>query len=328
MSSQPNETIHGLIEAFKKNRKAQDITPATAANLESRLGLFEKFCDEQGMKTLAAWTSEVMDDYISTLRSRGDLRPNTNGHGIKGLSDSSVRTHYTTLRSLARYGSKTGRMPYDPTGHFSSKAFPNRHREKRALTDEEIRSLFQAVREGYSKETFKGEEQAAYLVGRNEAILALLLSTGMRRAEAISARMPDLDMDAQELRFIGKGDREDWVAFDAATAEILSRYLKLRSKLGPSHDYIFTTWTGDLMTGSAIRRLFRCLQNRTGIKDLGAHMMRHSAITYRARYERNPFLVQKFARHAKLDTTLRYLHVTRDELKKASRDYSPVAKLA
>src|SRR5690606_13322839 len=56
---------------------------------------------------------------------------------------------------------------------------------------------------------------------------------------------------------------------------------------------------------------------------LDFHSLRHGAITNASR-SMNPFDLQKFARHSKIETTMKYVHANAEELTKAVAGMAPL----
>lgn len=64
---------------------------------------------------------------------------------------------------------------------------------------------------------------------RDRAILALMVSTGLRRGEVAALLVEDVDTLGRRVRVQeGKGDREDWVPFGQVAADALRHYLRKR----------------------------------------------------------------------------------------------------
>lgn len=79
---------------------------------------------------------------------------------------------------------------------------------------------------------------------RDEAIIRLFCDTGIRLAECAGlmavdvidgARVPSVDLDAQDVYVLGKGSRWRSIAFGAKTSVALDRYLRARRKHPLAH---------------------------------------------------------------------------------------------
>ena len=73
---------------------------------------------------------------------------------------------------------------------------------------------------------------------RDEAIIGLLLSTGMRVGEMSKLRVKDISLEEMECVVFGKGGKERIVYFDSATKLRIERYLAVRNS---ESEYLFVS---------------------------------------------------------------------------------------
>ena len=130
--------------------------------------------------------------------------------------------------------------------------------------------------------------------GEKAAIIALLLSTGMRLSEVLSLRTNDIDLKRRMIRVIGKGGKERIVYMTSWCAEIVGKYVK-----GANNDRIFRV---------SARTVQRWVKELLGVSP---HGIRHAfAVMYLARGG-NVRALQKILGHSKLSTTEVYLDIAR-----------------
>jgi len=130
--------------------------------------------------------------------------------------------------------------------------------------------------------------------GEKAAIIALLLSTGMRLSEVLSLRTNDIDLKRRMIRVIGKGGKERIVYMTSWCAEIVSKYVKRAN-----NDRIFRV---------SARTVQRWVKELLGVSP---HGIRHAfAVMYLARGG-NVRALQKILGHSKLSTTEVYLDIAR-----------------
>src|SRR5690606_12884867 len=115
---------------------------------------------------------------------------------------------------------------------------------------------------------------------RDAAILRLLASTGMRRAELVGIDVDDLDLAARDVLIKrGKGGRPRVVPFGSRTALALRRYLRARDQRHPDTDgALFLRSSGaprriDPGTVNAILAR-RC--DEAGVPRIRPHQLRHA----------------------------------------------------
>lgn len=165
-------------------------------------------------------------------------------------------------------------------------------------------------------------------VGRNPhqattlLAVSLMVATGVRVNELVNIRCEDIDMGRRSVRILGKGSRErqvfitnDWLA-DTTLA-----YLRVRFKLGVTHDRLLFNCQLAPLTAPAVRRRLGA-----GVRDarLGVvitpHMLRHTAATQLIEAGVDIRLIQTLLGHASLSTTEIYTHVSDAALKRVLVD--------
>ena len=148
------------------------------------------------------------------------------------------------------------------------------------------------------------------LGARDAAALALLYAGGLRRAEACSLRLRDVDLKTGEIRLIGKGNRERriWLAGGALAA--LRDWIRWRGiDPGPLLTRVHRGGRiahGRGISGDAlIRRLaHRCLE--AGVKRMTPHDLRRTFVSNALDAGVDIAVVQRLAGHASPVTTSRY----------------------
>jgi integrase/recombinase XerC len=160
--------------------------------------------------------------------------------------------------------------------------------------------------------------QRGVKAARDVALVGLLYSLGLRRAEVCSLDVEDFDRAARRLAVVGKGHSDaDRLTVPVALAAELEAYLEQRSAppVGPLFASADRARKGDgRLTPSGLAKLLRHLAGRAGAAvPVSPHRLRHSAVTDALEASRGDVRrVRVFARHAKIDTTLRYDDVRRD----------------
>jgi integrase/recombinase XerC len=150
---------------------------------------------------------------------------------------------------------------------------------------------------------------------RDRAIIRLLFERALRRGEVASLDIEHVDLDAGTIGVLGKGSTErELLTLPEPTSRALSDWLAIR---GPAPGPLFTNLdrarkgTGRL-TGAGIWAIVTTLGEATG-QTVRPHGLRHAAITTALDATRGDVrAVQKFSRHAKMDTVLVYDDARRD----------------
>ncbi len=179
----------------------------------------------------------------------------------------------------------------------------------------------------------KASDEVKYLRAmRDRAFLLTLADTGLRVHEACKLRRGDIDWNEGRAAIIGKGDKQAVVRFSTRSMKALKDYLSLRAGLdGGSgkplaslplfarHDKgagkkikTITTATGRNIVSERVRQ---ALGNQAEGK-ITPHSFRHYFVTTVLRGSGNLKLAQELARHANIQVTQRYAHLSDDELDK------------
>lgn len=124
----------------------------------------------------------------------------------------------------------------------------------------------------------------SYVDLRDNAIIRLLYSCGLRRAELVGLDYPDdVDVREQYLVVTGKGDKTRVVSFGGSKTPLaLSRYLRARRQhVGKADPALFLSTRsgpgrGYRLTGGAIALLLKRRCNLAGVPVFHPHQLRHT----------------------------------------------------
>lgn len=171
-------------------------------------------------------------------------------------------------------------------------------------------------------ETIETDTEKGY---RDYAIVALMLTTGVRTIEVTRADLADLGTigDSTVLFIQGKGrdEKSEYVKLAPQVETAIRSYLKLRGEAS-DNEPLFTSTSrnnyGERMTTRSIRAIAKNSMVEAGYnsKRLTAHSMRHTAGTLALLNGASMREVQQLLRHTNINTTMIYAH----ELDRAKND--------
>lgn len=169
-------------------------------------------------------------------------------------------------------------------------------------------------------------ETSRVLLARNNAILEILYSSGLRRAELCGLNVGDVDWISGVLRVWGKGDRERVVPVGKKALARLREYLDLRPRLDAAQP-LFLSLRGLRLSGETVAWLVkrRALSSPVA-KPVSPHALRHSFATHLLDNGCDLRSVQEMLGHKNLDTTQVYTHVSLDRLRQVYGKAHPLAK--
>lgn len=144
-------------------------------------------------------------------------------------------------------------------------------------------------------------------MGRDYALIHLLLATGLRIGSALGLRIEDLDLGRGEAVIRkAKGDRPTVVVLGREIAEHMAWYIADRTR-GP----VFS------MTARHARRRLAYWCERAWIRTSASpHTLRHTFATALLRKTGSVVLVKNALHHKSLASTLIYAHASTDELRR------------
>jgi site-specific recombinase XerD len=162
---------------------------------------------------------------------------------------------------------------------------------------------------------------------RDQAILELLFSTGLRVSELANLKIEQVNLTRDEFTVRGKGDKPRVVFLSETAKKSLKTYLDERQDTSPflfiSHDRAKSgrTASGPLSPRS-IERMIQRRAKAAGIaKKITPHTMRHTFATDLLLSGADIRSVQSLLGHASITTTQIYTHITNKQLKEVHKKY-------
>ena len=176
---------------------------------------------------------------------------------------------------------------------------------------------------------FKSISEDDFFELRDKAIFELLYSSGLRISEAVELQSGDLDFENNQLRVIGKGDKERLVPMGEEAARLLKKYKeKSRSKiLGKREsEYFFVSKKGSNLNRKSVWRLLKTYMARVNSKkNITPHTLRHSFATHLLENGADLRSVQELLGHIDISTTQVYTHLAKKKLQEIHKRYHPKA---
>lgn len=176
------------------------------------------------------------------------------------------------------------------------------------LSLEEVETLIQAASGPSLKNT------------RDEAILKLLFSTGLRISELTSLNRDSINLKSGEFSVTGKGSKVRIVFISGAAKESLQNYLDKRRDVDPAlFVRIVTNFQKQeklRLSDRSVQRMIKKCSIKAGIvKKVTPHVLRHSFATNLLQNGADIRSVQALLGHSSISTTQIYTHVTNKGLK-------------
>ena len=248
--------------------------------------------------------------FINHLKTRENLM-----HG-GALSASSINSYMGSINLFARYLSQSGRYDLD----VITKRMENDVDERKVLTREEIKSIYEA--------SFEPHRQNTRAMGqRDRAIIAVFYGCGLRKNEGAGLDITDIDF-AKRLVFVkkAKGGKQRYVPIAHKHLEDLRSYMEegrywfLQDNRNPWHvkkgvqkqhtssEALLLNMAGKRMQSFEGR--LKLLKERSGIETpFSTHSLRHSIATHLLQGGMQMGDIAKFLGHSSLASTQIYTHI-------------------
>ncbi|MCI8330506.1 MAG: tyrosine recombinase [Bacilli bacterium] len=166
---------------------------------------------------------------------------------------------------------------------------------------------------------------------RNNLIIELMYSTGVRVSELINIKLNDIDIENKKIRILGKGSYERFVFFGEYTFNALKKYTNtLRKELlkGKTSEYLLLNKDGDQITTRGIAKIITQIIDQTALKTkISPHTLRHTFATHLLDNGCDLRSVQEMLGHKNINSTEVYTHVTSERLKSIYFKSHPRSKM-
>lgn len=167
---------------------------------------------------------------------------------------------------------------------------------------------------------------------RDQAILELMLSSGMRNSEIINLQTLDINFSERYIKVLGKGKKERLVPFSNEAKQYMLDYAKnLRKKLLEKrkvpgiNKYFFLNSNGNNLTERGLQYILKEICRKSGVDfDIYPHMLRHSFATSLLEKGADLRVIQDVLGHDSINTTQIYTHVSKENLQKQYDEFFPI----
>lgn len=266
------------------------------------------------LENFFAWLSsdDVTELTLENYKKYGVyLQEAVKKHNEDNLSDSSVQGCLRAVKAFYNFA-----IEQQYIGDFSRKLkLPKAHcREQRILDDEEISVLFSCF--GNSETDL-----------RNKCIIAYMLDCGLRRGEIPKINLGDVELKNKTTLIKGKGGKQRLVPMGDTSSSLIEEYITTYRQKSPTTSPLFVGKDNERCSDNLIKQLFKRLKNRSGIKRIHPHLLRHTFATYYIADGGDLETLRLILGHANIQTTQRYLHMAFNLKLQRSRHTSHIDKL-
>ena len=154
-----------------------------------------------------------------------------------------------------------------------------------------------------------GGAEDDFIARRDQALLELFYSSGLRLSELVGLDLEWLDLKDGLVRVHGKGNKVRELPVGRAARQAIEQWLPLRALASPQDNAVFIGRSGKRLTPRAVQLRVR----EAGVRELGQHlhphMLRHSFASHMLESSQDLRAVQELLGHADIATTQIYTHL-------------------
>lgn len=234
----------------------------------------------------------------------------------KSVSTSTINRKLSTLKSFYKYLLKEGVIDENPMIKIiapkSNKRLPE------FVGKENMNHLFEDI-----------EFEEGFVGKRDKLIIEMLYFTGMRLSELINIKDLDVDLQNQQIKVLGKRNKERLIPFSLVLQNSIEDYLKIRNKdINQSEQkiYFFVTQKGKKVYEKLVYRAVNSYLGKVStLRKKSPHVLRHTFATHMLNNGADLNAIKELLGHSNLAATQIYTHNTIDQLKSIYKQAHPRA---
>jgi len=272
--------------------------------------------------TLIAYQKDLEQfrDFLNKEFGMSEMKLITHFHirgwlaGMKGDKQTArtINRKISSLNTYYKYLQRLGHIDKNPVRQLHAQRLPERLPV--FLKEQEAERLLE---EEQYDEGFKG------LTDR--LICELFYATGMRRNELLQLKESDIEWSLNQVRILGKGNKERLVPVSPALLDTIRDYLAEKRKLKQYNEqFLFNLESGDrLYAGYVYRTVTRYMGDATTLQKKSPHVLRHTFATHLLNNGANIQAIKDLLGHSSLAATQVYTHNNIDKLKEIHKQNHP-----
>ncbi|MFK4074670.1 tyrosine recombinase XerC [Ectopseudomonas khazarica] len=292
--------LEAHLDAYLEHlRRERQVSVHTLDGYRRDLGKLQAFCEAEGLHAWSELDTRNLRRLIARLHQQG-------------LSSRSLARLLSATRGLYQYLLREGLCRHDPATGLSP---PKRERRLPRTLDADR-----------SAQLLDGAVEDDFIARRDQAMLELFYSSGLRLSELVGLDLDGLDLKAGLVRVRGKGNKVRELPVGSLARQALEQWLALRALVRPSDGAVFISQQGRRLGARAVQLRVR----QAGVRELGQHlhphMLRHSFASHMLESSQDLRAVQELLGHADIATTQIYTHLDFQHLASVYDQAHPRAK--
>ena len=229
----------------------------------------------------------------------------------RGFSKLSISRKISAIKSYLTFLEK---FNYSSDNFSELITIPKKTRSlPKVMTEKEINQLIKHVEINTKKNL------------RDDALIELLYSTGLRVTEVANLKIGDINFEKSEIKILGKGNKQRVVIFNNKSKEKIIKYLKNDKRLiSLKTEALFQNKFKQSLSPRSIQRLLKKYLNFSGINSkYSTHTLRHTFATHLLEGGADIKVIQQLLGHSSPETTKIYTHLSSPALKNVYNNSHP-----
>ena len=229
----------------------------------------------------------------------------------KGFSKVSISRKISAIKSYITFLEK---FNYSKNNYSELISIPKKSKSlPKVMTKKEVSQLIKHVEMNTKKNL------------RDDALIELLYSTGLRVSEVANLKLKDINLKKSEIKILGKGNKERIVIFNNKSKEKIISYLKNDKRyISIKKEALFQNKFKEALSTRSIQRILKKYLNFSGINSkYSTHTLRHTFATHLLEGGADIKVIQQLMGHSSPETTKIYTHVSSSTLKNVYNNSHP-----
>lgn len=231
----------------------------------------------------------------------------------QGLSNHSVNRKISCLKAFFKYLKRTGVVSVNP---MTKVVAPKGGKRLPVFVEEKNMDFL------FSAEMFSDDFEGI----RDALVIELFYNTGIRLSELINLQSRDVDLEQQQIKVLGKRNKERIIPITPRMGAIIKSYLAYKK------EQITDNQTNNLIVKSDGVKLYeklvyrivnRYLSQVTTLKKKSPHVLRHTFATHMLNKGADLGAIKEILGHSSLAATQLYTHNTIAQLKDVHKKAHP-----
>ena len=292
-----NELNNVLTEYFDY-LKSKSLSENTIKNYFRDLIEYFNYLDQNNLSAFKSIKPEHIRKMLSFLIDRG-------------FSKLSISRKISAIKSYLTFLEK---FNYSSDNFSELITIPKKTRSlPKVMTEKEINQLIKHVEINTKKNL------------RDDALIELLYSTGLRVSEIANLKIGDINFEKSEIKILGKGNKQRVVIFNNKSKEKIIKYMKNDKRLiSLKTEALFQNKFKQSLSPRSIQRLLKKYLNFSGINSkYSTHTLRHTFATHLLEGGADIKVIQQLLGHSSPETTKIYTHLSSPALKNVYNNSHP-----